>query len=125
MAAKYESLVQEDVAYHKACTPLSELPSCTSLFDKYLACFALGPQLKHIYRYGGMQDCKHKLDEFKFCLTMKGMSQEEKYEAWVRRKAEYTAEKRLGRQSSEMVWDLRRDPMEQVKGDGGGVEMVV
>lgn len=85
------------------------------MFDKWAQCFALGPQLKAVYRYGGVQDCKAKLDDFKYCLTMKGMTQEEKYESWLRRKSEKLAEKRLGRESSEMVWELRRDPNERVK----------
>jgi hypothetical protein len=105
---KYASYVAEDVAYHKASTPQSEMPSCTNMFDKWAQCFALGPQLKAVYRYGGLQDCKHKLDDFKFCLTMKGMSAEEKYDAWIQRKAEKTASMRLGRESSENVWEIRR-----------------
>lgn len=107
-SSRYSQLVAEDVAYHKAATPLSEMPSCTNLFDKWAQCFALGPQLKAVYRYGGFQDCRHKLDDFKFCLTMRGMSVEEKYEAWIQRKAQQTAEKRLGRQSAENVWESRR-----------------
>ncbi len=123
--AQYEAFLQEDIIYHKASTPLSELPSCTDLFDKWAQCFALGPQLKAIYRYGGVQDCKHKLDDFKFCLTMKGMSQEEKWEEWIRRKAEKSAEKRLGRESSENVWELRRDPNEPVRSKEGNAGTIV
>ena len=123
--SKYESLVAEDMAYHKASTPVSEMPSCTNLFDKWAQCFALGPQLKAIYRYGGLQDCRGKLDDFKFCLTLKGMTQEQKYEAWIRRKSEKTAEKRLGRESAENVWELRRDPNEPVKSKSQGVGTIV
>lgn len=114
-STQYERFVAEDVAYHKAATPLSEMPSCTDMFDKWASCFALGPQLKAVYRYGGMQDCRAKLDDFKYCLTMKGMSPDEKYEAWIRRKAEKTAERRMGRESAENVWELRRDPNEAVR----------
>lgn len=106
--SKYEELIAEDVAYHKASTPLEDMPSCTNMFDKWAQCFALGPQIKAVYRYGGLQDCRDKLDDFKFCLTMKGMSPEEKYETWIRRKAEKTASQRLGRESSENVWQIRR-----------------
>ncbi|CBQ73548.1 conserved hypothetical protein [Sporisorium reilianum SRZ2] len=113
--SQYEQYVAEEVAYHKASTPISEMPSCTDMFDKWAQCFALGPQLKAVYRYGGVQDCKAKLDDFKYCLTMKGMSQEEKYEAWIQRKAQTTAGKRLGRESAENVWQIRRDPNESVK----------
>ncbi|SPO26327.1 uncharacterized protein UTRI_03916 [Ustilago trichophora] len=114
-ASQYASLVEEEVIYHKASTPISEMPSCTDMFDKWAQCFALGPQLRAVYRYGEFQDCKGKLDDFKFCLTMKGMSQEEKYEAWIRRKSEKSAEARLGRGSAENVFLLRRDPNEPIK----------
>lgn len=80
------------------------------MFDKWAQCFALAPQLRAIYRYGGVQDCSAKLDDFKHCLTLKGMTEEERYEEWIRRKAQKSAEKRMGRQSSENVWQLRRDP---------------
>ncbi|CDR88361.1 uncharacterized protein SPSC_04188 [Sporisorium scitamineum] len=123
--SQYEKYVAEDVAYHKASTPISEMPSCTNMFDKWAQCFALGPQLKAVYRYGGMQDCKGKLDDFKYCLTMKGMTQEEKYEAWIQRKAEKTAEKRLGRESAENVWEIRRDPNEKVGGKAGASGTIV
>ncbi|KIS68596.1 uncharacterized protein UMAG_03168 [Mycosarcoma maydis] len=74
LLSRYEQYVAEDVAYHKASTPVSEMPSCTNMFDKWAACFALGPQLKAVYRYGGLQDCKAKLDDFKHCLTMKALA---------------------------------------------------
>ncbi|KAF6767574.1 Protein of unknown function DUF3128 [Kalmanozyma brasiliensis GHG001] len=118
-ASTYDAFVAEDIVYHKASTPIDEMPSCTSMFDKWAQCFALGPQLKAVYRYGGLQDCRGKLDDFKYCLTLKGMTQEERYEAWIRRKAEKTAEARLGKQSSENVWELRRDPTEAVRSKGG------
>ncbi|PWZ00091.1 hypothetical protein BCV70DRAFT_217114 [Testicularia cyperi] len=109
-STRYEAYVAEEVTYHKASIPLSEMPSCTDMFDKWAQCFALGPQLRSVYRYGGFQDCKEKMDDFKFCLTMKSMSPEEKYDAWIHRKAERTASKRLSQESSENVWDIRRDP---------------
>ncbi|KAJ9479642.1 Early meiotic induction protein 1 [Pseudozyma hubeiensis] len=116
--SQYERFLAEDVLYHKASTPISEMPSCTDMFDRWASCFALGPQLKAVYRYGGVQDCKEKMDDFKHCLTMKGMTQEEKYEEWITRKAERTAERRLGKGSAENVWVLRRDPNEEVRSKG-------
>ncbi len=99
--------------------PSPRLPSCTNMFDKWAQCFALGPQLRAIYRYGGLQDCKSKLDDFKYCLTMKGMTQEERYEAWIRRRKRRRRRRRgWGKGSSENVWELRRDPREQVRSKG-------
>ncbi|CCF51870.1 hypothetical protein NDA18_003660 [Ustilago nuda] len=114
-ATQYETLLTEEIAYQKASNPISDLPSCTNLFDKWAQCFALGPQLQAVYRYGGLQDCKGKLDDFKYCLTQKGMGREEKYESWIRRRAEKVMDMRLGKGSSELVWELRRDPNEPVQ----------
>lgn len=87
-----------------------EVPTCMTLFDTWAACFALGPQLKHVYRYGGANNCKPKLEDFKYCLTLKGLSAEERRETWIQRRAEAAASKRLTR-SSEDVWTLRREPL--------------
>ncbi|PWN49096.1 hypothetical protein IE53DRAFT_370055 [Violaceomyces palustris] len=108
-SSKFQRVLQEEIDFHMASTPIDDMPSCTNLFDKWASCFAIGPQLKAIYRYGGVQDCKDKLDDFKFCLTMKSMTKEQKYQAWITRRAEITASKRLGPQSSENVWEYRRD----------------
>lgn len=36
------------------------------------------------------------------------MGREEKYESWIRRRAEKVMDMRLGKGSSELVWELRR-----------------
>ncbi|EPQ26872.1 uncharacterized protein PFL1_05507 [Pseudozyma flocculosa PF-1] len=109
MSRTFDQVVEEEKAFHRASVALDEMPSCTNCFDRWASCFALGPQIKSVYRFGTGQDCKDKLDDFKFCLTLKGMSQEEKYEAWIHRKAQKSATKRLGPESSENVWEIRRD----------------
>lgn len=105
---KYDILLTEEIEYQKASNPISSLPTCTDLFDKWAQCFALGPQLRAVYQYGGFQDCKGKLDDFKYCLTQKGMTKEEKYETWIKRRAEKVVDMRIGRASSENVWEIRR-----------------
>ena len=61
-----------------------------------------------MYRFGHRtKDCDRKYDEFKFCLTLKVMHPEEQREAWIRRRAEWWAHRRLGK-SSENVWEIRR-----------------
>ena len=76
-----------------------------------LFCFAaLGPQARFIYRYGSFNDCKDKLEDFKFCLTMRGITAEERRDRWLQRKSEKTAAKRLT-SSSEDVWEMRREPL--------------
>jgi len=63
-------------------------------------------QIKSIYRFGERSSCDRKFEEFKFCLSLKVMHPEEQREAWIRRRAEWWANRRLGK-SSEDVWDIR------------------
>ena len=67
---------------------------------------ALRSQVKAIYRYGGRPQCADKMDDFKFCLTLKALHPEEQREAWIKRRAEWWARRRLAK-SSEDVWDIR------------------
>ena len=76
-----------------------------------LTCFFRTPtvmrsQVKSIYRFGERTNCERKFQEFKFCLTLKVMHPEEQREAWIRRRAEWWAHRRVGK-SSEDVWDIR------------------
>lgn len=63
-------------------------------------------QMKSLYRYGRRSNCEGKFEEFKFCLTLKVMHPEEQREAWIRRRAEWWAKRRIDK-SSEDVWDMR------------------
>ncbi len=110
-AGGFDQLVREEYQIQAASLPLKEMPSCMNLFDKWVSCFALGPQARAVYRYGSMQDCRDKLDDFKFCLTIKGAAfPEQRRQIWLQRKAEKVAAKRL-QSSSEDVWEMRRDPV--------------
>lgn len=53
-----------------------------------------------------MATCSPKLEEFKFCMSLKGMHPEEKRDVWIRRRAEWWARRRAHK-SSEDVWDVR------------------
>ena len=66
----------------------------------------VGKQLTSLYRYGHMSVCGPKLEEFKFCMSLKGLHPEERRDAWIRRRAEWWARRRLEK-SSEDVWDIR------------------
>jgi hypothetical protein len=107
---KWEVTVRDEVIIQGAAMTLDEVPTCMSLFDTWASCFALGPQFKHIYRYGYPNNCKAKKEDFKYCLTLKSLSNEERRDTWIQRRAEAAASKRLS-QSSEDVWTLRRDPL--------------
>ncbi|KAF8806419.1 hypothetical protein BYT27DRAFT_6624159 [Phlegmacium glaucopus] len=90
----------------------SDIPSCLSTFDDYLACSLIRNQIKSIYRFGHRtKECDRKYDGFKFCLTLKIMHPEEQRETWIRRRAEWWAHRRLGK-SSENVWDIRKEPIQ-------------
>ena len=67
----------------------------------------MGSQLRSLYRYGEMATCSPKLEEFKFCMSLKSMDPDEKRDAWIRRRAEWWATRRLAK-GSEDVWDARK-----------------
>ena len=66
----------------------------------------LGTQLKSIYRFGEMARCSAKWNEFKFCMSVKGLHPEQRRDVWIRRRAEWWARRRVGL-SSENVWEMR------------------
>jgi hypothetical protein len=106
---KWEAVVKQEETIQGAAMSVDEVPTCMTLFDTWAKCFALGPQIKHVYRYGLPNDCKPKLEDFKYCLTLKGLSPEERREIWIRKRAEAMATKRLTI-SSEDVWTMRSVP---------------
>jgi hypothetical protein len=53
-----------------------------------------------------MSQCGQKFADWKFCLASKSLHPEQRRDAWIRRRAEWWARKRLG-PSSENVWELR------------------
>ena len=63
--------------------------------------------MKSLYRYGRQSVCDRKYEDFKFCMTLRTLEPDEKREAWIRRRAEWWATRRLNK-SSEDVWDVRR-----------------
>lgn len=67
---------------------------------------ALVPQLRSLYRYGEFPDCQWKWQDFKYCLSMKSEPTEKRRELWIKRRAEWWANRRMTG-SSEDVWDLR------------------
>jgi len=104
-------VVQEEIARLQLLHPAPvDIPGCFTAFDEYLACNVIRTQIKNVYRFGERTKCDRKFQDFKFCLTTKMMHPEERREAWIRRRAEWWANRRLER-SSEDVWDLREEPL--------------
>ena len=128
---KFKAAVsQEETRLRNLHPTPEEIPSCMSAFDDFLSCnstyaphvllisvrprssdaqsklVVLGTQLKSIYRFGEMAHCSAKWNEFKFCMSIKGLHPEQRRDAWIRHRAEWWARRRLGL-SSENVWEMR------------------
>jgi len=78
--------------------------------------------LRSIYRYGGMQQCQRKQDDWKFCMNMKfaNLTEDEMRAKWIDRRAKWWAMRRTGYGdansaeesafaggSSEDIWGIR------------------
>ncbi|KAF5316868.1 hypothetical protein D9611_003970 [Ephemerocybe angulata] len=108
----FKTVLKQEEEYLSRQYPTPEdIPGCLNLFETWTGCNALRSQVKAIYRYGGRPHCSQKMDDFKFCLTLKALHPEEQREAWIRRRAEWWANRRLNK-SSEDVWDIREKPLE-------------
>ncbi|WFD39153.1 uncharacterized protein MJAP1_002123 [Malassezia japonica] len=108
---EFDDLVKEELALQAAATPADEIPSCLTLFDKWLSCYALGVQFRNAYRYGTIADCAPRREDFKFCLTLRQLDPEMRRHEWLLRRAEERAHQRKGFHTSEAVWEMRRDPL--------------
>ncbi|KAL6306567.1 hypothetical protein BKA93DRAFT_692619, partial [Sparassis latifolia] len=111
-AVDFETAVKQEEEYLRRVHPTADdIPGCMKLFDDFLSCNIVGSQVKSLYRYGQMSACSPKLEDFKFCMSIKGLHPERKRDMWIRRRAEWWAERRLGK-SSEDVWDIRTEPLQ-------------
>ncbi|KAE9411375.1 hypothetical protein BT96DRAFT_804101 [Gymnopus androsaceus JB14] len=110
--SEFEKVVKQEEAYLRLVHPTPEdTPTCMNLFDTLLACngasASIRSQIKSFYRFGERTHCSQKLEDFKFCLGgLSRMEMDERRDAWIRRRAEWWAHRRLGR-SSEDVWEMR------------------
>ncbi|KAI6110610.1 hypothetical protein EDD16DRAFT_1486261 [Pisolithus croceorrhizus] len=112
MPVDFRTAVSQEEEYLRKLHPtVDDIPGCLSLLDGFLMCHVLNAQFKSLYRYGRMSECGDKLEAFKFCLSLKSMHPEQKRDAWIRRRAEELAAKRLGK-SSENVWEVRAGPLQ-------------
>jgi hypothetical protein len=120
----FQAAAKQEEDYLRAVHPATtDIPGCMNLFDKYLSCngpslppgilsshlspfSVVASQVKSLYRYGHMTVCGQKLDDFKFCISRKSLHPEERREAWIRRRAEWWANRRITK-SSEDVWEMR------------------
>lgn len=68
---------------------------------------AIASQTKSVYRTGQPKDCSRKFSDFKFCMSIKSLTEEKKEEVWILRRAEWWAGRRMER-SSEDVWKAKK-----------------
>ncbi|CAO1616038.1 unnamed protein product [Parajaminaea phylloscopi] len=109
---QFQKLVEQERIIQSAAMRPEDVPSCMSLFDMWATCFALVPQFRNVYRYGTFNECTPKLEDFKFCLTLKGMDAAQKREAIIERKVRQMARRRMpGGDTSEEIWQIREDPL--------------
>ena len=107
----FETLRREELVLEAAANPPEDIPSCLTLFDKWLTCYALGEQFRSVYRYGTIANCAPRREDFKFCLTLRQYDPEMRRAKWLERRAEASAHQRKGVRTSEAVWEMRRDPL--------------
>ena len=110
--ADMDTLRREELVLEAAANPRDEFPpSCLTLFDKWLACYAIGVQFKNAYRYGEIANCAPRKEDFKFCLTLRSLDPDARRHAYLLRRAEEMAHRRRGFRTSEAVWEMRREPL--------------
>ncbi|KAJ7593709.1 hypothetical protein C8J56DRAFT_819894 [Mycena floridula] len=106
-------LVEQEAAYLRKVHPTpDDIPSCISLLENYWQCHRIRTQFVSVYRYGQRVPCNAKMDDYMYCMSLKMMEPEEKYEAWIQRRALWWAKRRLAK-SSEDVWAMREEPLKE------------
>ena len=76
-------------------------------FIYLLFILAASSQIRSLYRYGHMAECTSFWTDFKFCLSLRALSAEERRVAWIQNRAEWWVTRRMGG-SSEDVWEVRK-----------------
>ncbi|KAK4052349.1 Oxysterol-binding protein 3 [Microbotryomycetes sp. JL201] len=121
VARTFEQLVQEEIPVQRASVAMQGGPPTVELGRAALTCMAsvvaaLGNQARALYRYGHALDCTPKFEDFKFCMSIKSLPDDQKERVWVQRRAEMWAHRRLG-PSSEDVWTARTGVYEQTQSE--------
>ncbi|WVQ93058.1 hypothetical protein IAU59_000122 [Kwoniella sp. CBS 9459] len=108
----FEGVLSDEERYQALQYPSTEeVPGCMRLLDEFLMCYALAPQLRSMYRHGEFRDCTWKWQDFKYCMSLKSEDEEARRQLWIKRRADWWARRRVGG-SSEDVWEVRREPLE-------------
>lgn len=82
--------------------------SCRQAFDLAFYCQSPGGQFNAVYRHGSMRSCSEHWADFRFCMRVKGYSEETKAAAIREHYRQREARKYgPGQPSSEDVWEGR------------------
>ena len=85
--------------------------SCRQAFDNAFYCQSMGGQFNNVYRYGGIKDCSEHWGAFWFCMRNKSYGDDEKarriQDLYRSRAVKY----KVG-PSSEDVWEVRKEPLQ-------------
>ncbi|PBL00170.1 hypothetical protein ARMGADRAFT_917769 [Armillaria gallica] len=65
-----------------------DIPSCFRLIELAMDCHSICSQMKSRYRHDKSSRCAYKHNDFKFCLSMSWVKSNQRYEAWINRRAE-------------------------------------
>ncbi|EAW08001.1 EMI1 family protein [Aspergillus clavatus NRRL 1] len=96
--------------------------SCRSAFDYAFFCQSFGGQFVNVYRYGELRSCSEHWDNFWLCMKTRRMADEERKKV-IRDHYRKKAVKYKTGASSEDVWDLRGEPVEDAfQGDFAALE---
>jgi len=84
---------------------------CSQCFDLAYYCSSAGGQLNNVYRYGALRSCSDLWAQWRFCMRTKAMGEETKRKRIREFNREKAARYKIGR-SSEDVWEVRTEPVE-------------
>lgn len=85
--------------------------SCSQCFDQAYYCSSMGGQLNNVYRYGALRSCTEQWAQWRFCMRTKMMSEDNK-KISIREFNQRRAAKYKTGPSSEDVWEIRKEPVE-------------
>lgn len=109
------TLKQEAIDPSQNFYKLSSFPtemSCSQAFDELVACYSIGGQLRHVYRYGGISYCNERWAKAKFCLKMKSVwDDNERAKRVAKFHMEQLAKQKKEGGSSEDIWAVRTVPV--------------
>ncbi|KAI9716894.1 MAG: hypothetical protein M1812_005043 [Candelaria pacifica] len=85
--------------------------SCRQAFDSAFYCQSMGGQFNNLYRYGEVRNCSENWSQFWFCMRTKSQPMEKKG-AMIQEHYRQRAVKYKVGPSSEDIWEVRSEPVE-------------